>query len=186
MYSDLENILFKILNPPVQMILHKSLPLHSCHYKAFLNWIQQHRGCSLLSCLLMPGTDILVNILTESLWGSQSHTWWLSGLSAMTLWGCRDCSLMTQGLTQLLGVACGGGTLVQEAGLHPFLPSATASLLCLLHISSQHVIWTKIQNDWEIASETPKKRLLEDFIQVAAKKNVSHGYIYSWDTLRVL
>lgn len=49
---------------------------------------------------------------SESLWGSQSHTWWLSGLSAMTLWGCRDCSLVTQGLTQLLGVACGGGTLV--------------------------------------------------------------------------
>lgn len=51
MYS--ENILFKIPNPPALMILQKSLPLHSCHYKAFLNWIQQHWGCSLpLNCLL--------------------------------------------------------------------------------------------------------------------------------------
>lgn len=137
------------------------------------------------SVSFMPGTDSLISMLTESLWGSQSHTWRLSGLSVMTLWGWRDCSLVTQGLTQLMGAACGGGTLVQQAGLHP--PSLQPQLLScpcsiyLVNMSREPRFWMTENNSRNHQEEASGRF----YSSGCKKKNVSHGYIYSWDTLRV-
>lgn len=95
----------------------------------------------------------------------------------MTLWGRGTCSLVTQGLTQLLGVACGGGTLVQLAGLHLFFSSTTASLpyyTLLLSSQPSHVNQNseESRNNFRNLQEDVSRRLYSNDC-----KNVSHDYI---------
>lgn len=115
---------------------------------------------SSLAVSFMPETASLP--FSQSLRGSQSHTWWWWGLSGMMLWGHGDCSLVTQRLTQLLGAACGGGTEGQQAGLHPLsLQPQFCCYPCFMLLCSQYVIWTKILKDQEITSEALRRCLLK-------------------------
>lgn len=128
-----------------------------------LSWTEPNSHDFALSSLavsFMPETASLT--FSQSLQGSQSHTWWWWGLSGMMLWGHGYCSLVTQRLTQLLGAACGGGTEGQQAGLHSlFLQPQFRCYPCFMLLCSQHVIWTKTLKDQEITSEALRRCLLK-------------------------
>lgn len=128
-----------------------------------LSWTELNSPDFALSSLPMSFMSETASLtFSQSLRGSQSHTWWWWGLSGMMLWGHGDCSLVTQRLTQLLGAACGGGTEGQQAGLHPLsLQPQFRCYPCFMLLCSQHVIWTKILKDQEITSEALRRCLLK-------------------------